>query len=244
MPRFLSTKPIQCYDKDGNFLGLHNLTRKTNMAEFSPCDSELSADDNFGCFSTNLTHYTVSHRSLRKQRQSLVDRGANGGIGGSDVCWIGGYSPSVHISVTGIGNRQINDIRVGTVGGVLSAHLGEVIGIFNNYAHVGDGRSIHSCIQLENLRNQVDDRHPSLGGKATIITNDGYVTPLSFVSGLPYLDIRPFIDDEYATLPHVMITWEVPWDTDGYSEIIDASSRTWFDRCRCCIDKWLSMPFS
>ena len=125
-------------------------------------------------FLHNLTHYTVSQRSLRKQHQSLVDRGANGGIGGSDVRWIIGYSPPVHISVTGIGNYRINDIKVGTGGGVLSTHLGEFIGIFNNYTHVGDGHSIHSCIQLERFRNQVDDRHPSsLGGKATIITNDG-----------------------------------------------------------------------
>ena len=87
MPRFLSTKPIQCYDKDGNFLGLHNPTRKTNMAVFLPCDSELSDADNFDCVSPNLTHYAVSRRSLRKQHQSLVDRGANGGIGGSDVRW-------------------------------------------------------------------------------------------------------------------------------------------------------------
>ena len=189
MVRFLSTKPIQAYDKDENFLGLHNPTRKTNMAVFLPCNSELSDVDVFDCTPPILTHYTVSQRSLRKQHRSLVNRGANGGISGSDVRWIGGCSPPVHVSVTDIGSHRINDFKVGTVGGVLSTHLGVVIGIFNNYAHAGDGHSIHSCIQLEHLCNQVDDRHPSLGGKATIITNDGYVTPLSFVSGLPYLDI-------------------------------------------------------
>ena len=92
-------------------------------------------------------------------------------------------SPPVHISVTGIGNHRINDIKVGTVGGVLLTQLGKVIGIFNNYANVDNGHSIHSCIQLEHSCNQVDNRHPSLGGKATIVTNDGYVSPLSFISG-------------------------------------------------------------
>ena len=109
MARFLSVKPIQAYDKDGNFLGLHTPTCKTNMAVFLPCDSEISDDDEFGCFPTNLTHYSVSHRSLCKQHRSLVDWGANGGIGGSDVRWIGDYSPPVHISITGIGNHCINE---------------------------------------------------------------------------------------------------------------------------------------
>ena len=72
-------------------------------------------------------------------------------------------SPPVHINVTGIGNHCTNDIKVGTVGGVLSTQLGEVIGIFNNYAHVGNDHSIHFCIQLKNFRNQVNDQHPSLG---------------------------------------------------------------------------------
>ena len=91
-----------------------------------------------GCFPSTLTHYTASQRSLRKQHRSLVDRCANGGIGGSDVRWIGGCSPPVVISVTGIGNHCINDIKVGTVGCVILTQLGEVIGIFNNYGHVGD----------------------------------------------------------------------------------------------------------
>ena len=68
----------------------------------------------------SLPHTSVSQRSLKKLHYSRVDCGANGGIGGSDAHWIGGSSPPVHISVTGIGNHRINDIKVGTVSGVLT----------------------------------------------------------------------------------------------------------------------------
>ena len=60
MAFFLSVKPIQAYDEDGNFLGMHTPTRKTNMAVFLPYDSELSDEDEFGCFPSTLTRHTVS----------------------------------------------------------------------------------------------------------------------------------------------------------------------------------------
>ena len=146
MTRFLSVKSIQAYDQHGDFLGMYTSNRKTNMVIFLPCNSESCDDEDSDLPMASLTHYSVSQQSLKKQHRSLVDRGANGGIGGPDVRWIGSPSPPVHISVIGIGNHRINNIKVCTVSGVLSTQLCEVIGIFNHYTRVGDGHSIHSCI--------------------------------------------------------------------------------------------------
>ena len=41
----------------------------------------------------------------------------------------------------------------------------------------------------------------------------GYIFPLSIRDGLPYLDMRPYTDDEFNTLPHVVFTTsDVDWD--------------------------------
>ena len=85
---------------------------KANMAACLPCNSKLS-DDNSGAFHTpSLSHYSVLQSSIQKLPRSLVNRGANGGIGGLDVPWIDGLSPLIHIIVTGIGNPGINNIKV------------------------------------------------------------------------------------------------------------------------------------
>ena len=49
-------------------------------------------------------------------------------------------------------------------------------------------------------------------GDKAIFTNDGYSLPLSIRDGLAYLDIRKPTDQEYKTLPHVILTSDVDWD--------------------------------
>jgi hypothetical protein len=98
--------------------------------------------------------YTVSSHQVTPT-MSLVDRGANGGIGGNDVCVI---KPAPHaVDIRGIDGYQINDVNVGTVGGVVETQKGPIIVIFHQYALLGKGPSIHSAAQLEHFRNEVND---------------------------------------------------------------------------------------
>ena len=175
--------------------------------------------------------YRVSQASRRK-KGSLIDRGANGGIAGSDTRVIERHAHRT-VDIRGIDNHEICSIPIVNAGAVVRSQRGEVIAIFNQYAyHPAQGRSIHSSCQLESFANDVNDRSiHTPGGLQRIKTVDGYVFPLSVRDGLPYLDMRPYTDDEYNKLPHVIFTSDVDWDphildfdVEGNDEWYDAIS--------------------
>ena len=154
--------------------------------------------------------YSVS-RSDHRTPQSLVDRGANGGIAGADVRVIDRTLRSVDIQ--GIDNHQLCDVSIGTVGGVVHTHCGPVLAIFHQYALYGKGSSIHAPVQLEFFKNTVDEKSRHAGGNQYIKSPDGqYIIPLGICNGLARLPIRPYTDDEWDTLPHVILTDQADWD--------------------------------
>jgi hypothetical protein len=111
----------------------------------------------------------------------------------------------------------------------VSTQRGEVLLVLHQYAHVPQGRTIHSSIQLESFGNKVDDRSVKLKqGSQTITTLDGYVIPLNFINGLPYMPIRPYTDDECIKLPHVILTSDVEWDPTIADHTL-TDDETWFD---------------
>ena len=77
----------------------------------------------------------------------LVDRGANGGLAGSDMQVI--YKTHHKINISGIDNHEVTGLDVVTAATLLNTFLGKVIGIFNKYAYLGKGSSIHSSGRLE-----------------------------------------------------------------------------------------------
>jgi hypothetical protein len=44
------------------------------------------------------------------------------------------------------------------------------------------------------------------------LTLDGYQVLLNMCCGLAYMDMHPFTDDDWDSLPHVALTLETPWD--------------------------------
>jgi hypothetical protein len=46
--------------------------------------------------------------------------------------------------------------------------------------------------------------------------------------GLPYLSMRPFTDDEWDTLPHIILTSEIDWDPTTLARELDIDDE-WFD---------------
>lgn len=105
--------------------------------------------------------YSVS-KSTRSENLSLVDRGANGGIGGQDVRVISRTNRDVYIE--GLDNHRLANIPLVTAAGLMTAQQGPVIGIFHQYALVGRGASIHSSVQLETHGQRVDNRAAMVGG--------------------------------------------------------------------------------
>ena len=141
----------------------------------------------------------------------LVDRGANGGLAGSDMQVI--YKTHRKINISGIDNHEVTGLDVVTAATLLNTSLGKVIGIFNEYAYLGKGSSIHSSGQLEWFKTLVDEKSIKVGGTQLITTLDGYSVPILIRDGLAYATSlgRP-TDQDMDTYPHVFFTSPDEWD--------------------------------
>jgi hypothetical protein len=78
--------------------------------------------------------YQVSNHKQMMLPLALIDRGANGGVAGSDTWLINQSLHSVHIQ--GIDDHMIKDVPIGTVGAVVNTQ--------RQYAYTGKGGIIHS----------------------------------------------------------------------------------------------------
>ena len=154
-------------------------------------------------------HYIFQHANHTNNQ--LVDRGANGRLAGSDMRVI--YKTHRKINISGIDNHEVNGLDVVTAATLLNTSLGKVIGIFNEYAHLGKGSSIHSSGQLEWFKTHVDEKSIKVGGTQLITTLDGYSVPLLIKDGLAYATSlgRP-TDQDMDTYPHVFFTSPDEWD--------------------------------
>ena len=141
----------------------------------------------------------------------MVDRGANGGLAGSDMHVL--HKTHRKINIQGIDNHEVTGLDVVTAATLLNTSQGKVIGIFNEYAYLGKGSSIHSSGQLEWFKTNVDEKSVKVGGTQLITTLDGYSVPLFIKDGLAYATFlgRP-TDQDMDTYPHVFFTSPDEWD--------------------------------
>ena len=174
----------------------------------------------------NVT-YQVSNHKQAELPLALIDRGANGGVAGSDTRLIDTTERTVHIQ--GIDDHMIKDVPIGTVGAVVNTQRGPVIVIMHQYAYTGKGGTIHSSGQLEWYGNDVNDRSIKIeGGRQRLTTPDGYVIPVDIKRGLPYIKMRPFTDKELDELPHVIWTSENNWDPTSLDSVI-SDDPNWYE---------------
>ena len=143
--------------------------------------------------------------------QQLIDRGTNGGLAGSDMRVI--HRTYCKINIQGIDNHEVTGLDVVTAATLLNTSQGKDIGIFNKYAYLGRGSSIHSSGQLEWFKTNVDENSVKVGGTQLITTLDGYSVPLLIKDGLAYATSlgRP-TDQDMDTYPHVFFTSCDEWD--------------------------------
>ena len=143
--------------------------------------------------------------------QQLVDRGANGGLAGSDMRVI--HQTQRKINIQGIDNHEVTGLDVVTAATLLNTSQGKVIGIFNEYAYLGKGSSLHSSGQLEWFKTNVDEKSVKVGGTQLITTLDGYSVPLLIKDGLAYAtSLGKPTDQDMDTYPHVFFTSPDEWD--------------------------------
>ena len=160
-------------------------------------------------------HYLFQHASHTNQQ--LVDHGANEGLAGPDMRGI--HRTYRKIKIQDIDNHEVADLDVVTAATLLNTPQGKVTGIFNEYAYLWKGSSIHSSGQLVWLQTNVDETSVKVGGTQLINTLDGYSVPLLIKDGLAYATSlgRP-TDQDMDTYPHVFITSPGKWD---HSEVPD-----------------------
>ena len=83
------------------------------------------------------------------------------------------------------------------VGGVVYTLHEEEILVMNQYTHFVKGKHIYSSPQLESYGNYDYDRLENVqGGKQSIKTLDGFIIPLDMISGLTWIKLKPYTDDE------------------------------------------------
>ena len=141
----------------------------------------------------------------------MVDRGANGGLAGSDVRILSRSSRKC--TVTGIDSHELQGLDGVQCAALVQTNHGIVNLIMNEYACYGKGHTIHASGQVEWLKNSVDDRSGQVGGKQRICTIDGYAMPLTCRGGLMYLSIlgKP-TDKDLERYPAVHLTGPHEWD--------------------------------
>ena len=154
-------------------------------------------------------HYLFQHANHTNQQ--LVDHGAHGGLAGSDMRVI--HKTHRKINIQGIDNHEVTGLDVVTAPTLLNTSQGKVIGIFNEYAYLGKGSSIHSSGQLEWFKTNVDEKSVKVGGTQLITTLDGNSVPLHIKDGLAYAtSLGRLTHQDMDTYPHVFFTSLDEWD--------------------------------
>ena len=154
-------------------------------------------------------HYPFQHANHTNQQ--MVDHGANEGLAGPDMRGI--HRTYRKIKIQDIDNHEVADLDVVTAATLLNTSQEKVIGIFNEYAYLWKGSSIHSSGQLEWLQTHVHETSVKVGGTQLINTLDGYSVPLLIKDGLAYAtSIGISTDQDMDTYPHVLITSPDEWD--------------------------------
>ena len=189
------------------------LAHMTKKKPLSPDDIKKILSETEGLLISKLAiisyNVTPYYKGV-KWKGALVDRGANCGMLGDDARVIS-FSGR-HYDVQGIANQQIHDLPIVTAGAVVSTQKGEVIIVMNQYVYSGFGHTIHSSIQMEAYNHYVDDKSNKAGGRQFIRMHDKYIILLNIRAGLPYMLMRPYTDEEWKSLPHIILTSDKEWN--------------------------------
>ena len=108
-------------------------------------DSDIEELTNLhgGYSSEMVCSYDISASSYG----SLVDRGANVGLAGADVCVL--ERTGRKVSVTGIGDHELPGLDIVVCDTLIQTNHGMVNMLTHEYAYYGRGNTIHSPCQIE-----------------------------------------------------------------------------------------------
>lgn len=150
----------------------------------------------------------------------LIDGGANGGLASpTEMRRIRYAEPSRKLNIEGVGDHNIEGLPIGTYAAKVRAADGWILAIFPEYGElINGGTTIHSGVQLRDGGCRVDDVPKAQGGAQLLQTKEGFVIPLDVENGLVYMKMHYPSDEDMndPSLPHVVMTRDVPWDPGHY----------------------------
>jgi hypothetical protein len=121
---------------------------------------------------------------------SLIDRGGNDGVAGTDGQII--FKTGGTVDIRGIDNHQYTNIDIGTMGGVIQTQKGLIIGIMHQYSLLNKGSTRNPQCQFEWCKNNVNYQSINIpGGLQHRQTLVGHIIPLNIKYGLASLSIHP-----------------------------------------------------
>ena len=116
-------------------------------------------------------------KSSRSGQHSLVDRGANGEVAGSDLRLIENH-PDRKVDICGIENYQISAIPLVTTAGLTTTIIGEGMLIMQQHSCHGKNKIMHSSHQTKYCKNIVYGFSIKVDGRQ-------YITP--------WINVNPYI---------------------------------------------------
>jgi hypothetical protein len=133
---------------------------------------------------TNI-NYSIGQHAVGTMEYALVDRGANGGVCGDDILVL--EVSERFVDVSGLAGHTVSQLQIVIAQALVTTHKGDAIATFHHMTMLGKGKSILSCLQMEAYGADINDRSCSLPGGQQRILIGGYLLPLDFKNGLPYL---------------------------------------------------------
>ena len=90
--------------------------------------------------------------------------------------------------------------------------------------------STHRTINVQGISEQANERSVQVsGGLQHIKMPDHYVYPTRIKDGLPYVEVRPYTDDEWETLPHIHWIRDSDWDPAIFNHEFHDNNDKWDD---------------
>src|SRR5210317_2148967 len=145
---------------------------------------------------------------------AMADSGANGHLFSSNV-WVGWNTGRI-VDMAGIDNHKCNGLPILTAAFVTDSDVGEVLAIAPEGAYLPGMKTILSVGQMQEYGCDVvaKPRSKNRGKQPYIRTPTGYYLPLRYHEGLPYLNVRKPMEDDWKNLPKVYLSRDVPWDPE------------------------------
>ena len=137
-----------------------NEEKETSMIKLECNTANISSNEEEEDWNL-VTNDQIRVKTVRKHqmKKALVDGGANGGIAGTEdsLPWDSNINDGRSVKVTGLGERTVSDVPIGSVCAVSNSLDGSVLCIYHNYA-IGQIQptTIHSKVQLQDYNNIVD----------------------------------------------------------------------------------------